>query len=78
MIIWVMAIVAEADKKCSTNLRVAGGESGAGSEGLTTADERLKERRADASKNNVPTALPKPQTYRAGGESLKAGGERAL
>lgn len=61
---------AVADKKGSTNLRVAGGECGAGSEGLTPADERLKVRRADASKNNVPTALPKHPAYRAGAESL--------
>lgn len=61
---------AVADKKCSTYLRVAGGESGAGCEGLTTADESLKVRRADASKNNVLTSLPKPPTYRAGAESL--------
>lgn len=50
---------AVADKKGSTYLRVAGGECGAGCEGLTTADERSKVRRADASKNNVPTSLPK-------------------
>lgn len=61
---------AGADKKGSTYLRVAGGECGAGCEGLTPADERLKERRADASKNNVPTALPKHPAYRAGAESL--------
>lgn len=70
MIIWVMAIGAVADKKCSTYLRVVGGECGAGCEGLTTADERLKVRRAVASKKNVPTSLPNPLTYRAGGESL--------
>ena len=62
--------MAVADKKGSTYLRVAGGESGAGCEGLTPADERLKVRRADASKNNVPTALPKHPAYRTGAESL--------